>query len=92
MYKKIYRYMKFLSLFTLILCTLLVSSVSFSTFDKNIKNEIKTEAQIIKKLLDSGVGIENIFDEADVEAEVKKAEKEKRLTVVSKDKKIIYDI
>ena len=85
MYKKIYRYMKFLSLFTLVLCTLLVSSVSFSTFDKNIKNEIKTEAQIIKKLLDSGRRVENILDETVIK------NKEKRLTVVSKDNKIIYD-
>ena len=85
MYKKIYRYMKFLSLFTLVLCTLLVSSVSFSTFDKNIKNEIKTEAQIIKKLLDSGLSVENILDETVIK------NKEKRLTVVSKDNKIIYD-
>ena len=85
MYKKIYRYMKFLSLFTLVLCTLLVSSVSFSTFDKNIKNEIKTEAQIIKKLLDSGLSIENILDETVIK------NKEKRLTVVSMDNKIIYD-
>lgn len=85
MYKKIYRYMKFLSLFTLVLCTLLVSSVSFSTFDKNIKNEIKTEAQIIKKLLDSGLGIESILDETVIK------NKEKRLTVISKDNKIIYD-
>ncbi len=85
MYKKIYRYMKFLSLFTLVLCTLLVSSVSFSTFDKNIKNEIKTEAEIIKGLLDTSSYSREVFDE------IGKNKQDKRIIVVSSDKKTIYD-
>ncbi len=85
MYKKIYRYMKFLSMFTLILCTLLVSSVSFSIFDKSIKDEIKTEAKIMKELLNNSLNSENLFDEIGVKNE------DKSFTVLASDKKIIYD-
>ena len=85
MYKKIYRYMRLLSLFTLILCTLLVASVSFSTFDKSIKNELKTETIIIAEFL------EKSDDKIKLISEVSKNHKNKHIMLLSEDGNVLFD-
>lgn len=85
MYKKIYRYMRLLSFFTLVLCTLLVASVSFSTFDKSIKNELKTETSIIAEFL------EKSDDKINLISEISENHKNKHIILLSADGNVLFD-
>ncbi|MDP4119030.1 MAG: ATP-binding protein [Bacillota bacterium] len=85
MYKKIFRSMCILSIFTLILSSVLILFVSYSSFNTHLKSEMKNETLLTADFLnESGSDIETLRGMADYSSD-------RRISLISSDGKVLYD-
>ncbi len=85
MYKKIYKNMCFLSIFTLILTALILISAYYSIFFNRLKDELKNETTLIAEFLNSSVSPVNALQSLSFNTA------DKRISLISQNGNIIFD-
>lgn len=85
MYKRIYKNMQLLTLFTLIISIILILLVCYTNFNSRLKSEIKNETLILADIVNEEE------DTADVLQRLEKRSYDKRITLVSESGEVLYD-
>ncbi|MDD6485015.1 MAG: ATP-binding protein [Clostridiales bacterium] len=82
MYKKIYRNMRFIALFTLVISTIFTLSVSYTTFTSSLKSEVKTATLFLADILN---------DSSDFSSVLPAGLSDMRITLISPDGEVVSD-
>lgn len=85
MYKRIYKNMQLLTLFTLIISIILILLVCYTNFNARLKSEIKNETLILADIVNEET------DTAEVLQRLEKRSYDKRITLVSESGEVLYD-